>query len=89
MLLKVFSIYDSAAAFYLTPVFFKTKGEAIRWFTDLAEDPREGNKVAKHAADFHLFYVADFDDSTSAFTPLKVAESLGCALEFARNKSDE
>lgn len=80
MLLKVFSVYDSKSETYGRPFCAKTKGEAIRDFTDVANN--KDNNIGKYPTDFALFHLGDFDDNSGVVTPLSVPVSLGLAQEF-------
>ena len=46
---KLFSIWDDKAEAYMPPIAFVTRGQAVRWFTDLMHDQNE--MVAKHPED--------------------------------------
>ena len=76
----VFSVYDSKAEMFNTPMFFRSKPEALRAFTD--ECNREGSSLYQHPADFTLFLVGDFDIETGKITPMNTPSSLGLAQEF-------
>lgn len=77
---KVFSIYDVKAEAYLSPFFMNTVGEAMRAFKDLVNDPR--HRFGAHPADYTLFQIASWDDSSARFEPLKVPVPLAPALEL-------
>lgn len=62
MITKIFCIYDSKAEAYLQPFFMRSKGEAIRALQALVEDVQ--HNFCKYAADFTLFEVGSFDDSS-------------------------
>jgi hypothetical protein len=84
---KVFAVFDSKADAYLQPFFMSTLGQAIRSFTDAAAST--DHQFGKHAADYTLFHLGDFDDATGKFTDLLTPVSLGSALEVVsalRNK---
>lgn len=79
MRLLAFCVFDCKAEAYLRPFFAETNGLAIRSFRDAANDP--SSEMCKHAADYTLFRVGDFDVLSAkleACTPL----SLGNALTF-------
>lgn len=84
MLWRLFSIYDSKAECYLPPFHFKSRGEAIRSFSDTANDPK--SQLCRHPEDFTLFALGEYDDSDATFTTLKTPEPLGKALEFKSNE---
>lgn len=80
MILNIFSIFDSKAEAYLQPFFMTTKGQAVRAFTDAVNDPK--SQFYSHLADYTLFHLGNFDDSTATFCPLSCPLSLGNALEY-------
>ncbi len=79
MKLMVFSIHDAAAEAYLPPMFFPTKGMAIRTFADAVNE--EGSQFGRHAADYTLFYIGLFDESMGMMEPM-TPDSMGNALQF-------
>lgn len=67
MKLVVFSVLDKAVGAFLQPFFSRSKGEAIRSFTDAAGRPDE--PFMKHPDDFVLYFIGEFDDSSGLFLP--------------------
>ncbi len=84
MELLMFSVFDSKCAAYMQPFFFNSRGQAIRAFTDLANDPN--SMISKHAADFTLFSIGSYDDGTAIVTA-GTHVNLGKAIEF-QNKDE-
>jgi len=82
MLVKIFSIYDSKAQAYLQPFFSPTKGTAIRAFADHVNNP--DTDMCKHAEDFTLFEIGEFNDSNAEITLLSTPASLGLAIEHKK-----
>ena len=82
----VVSIYDSKAGFYLKPMFFKSKGEAIRSFSD--EVNSKESYLAKHCEDFVLFDLGTFDDVDCKFDLHDCSVSIGKAIEFLNRSVD-
>lgn len=62
MKVNVYSVYDGAVGAYLPPFFSRSKGEAIRSFTDAVVEPN--GPFNKHKADFALLQLGTFDDQT-------------------------
>lgn len=62
--MKIFSVYDDKADAYTQPFFAPTSGVAIRQFAQAAND--EGHEFSKHAADYTLFEIGEFDPQTGA-----------------------
>lgn len=65
MRLFVFTVLDSAVGAHLQPFFSRSKGEAIRSFTDACND--EKSQFNKHLADFTLVFLGEFDDVSGTF----------------------
>lgn len=80
MILKVFAVFDSKASTFGHPFFCHTRGVAIRSFSDAANDSK--HEFGRHAADFTLFEIGEYDDQTGKFVNLAAPESIGVALQF-------
>jgi len=80
MILKMFTVYDSKAEAYLRPFYMNTKGEAIRLFTDMAND--QNHQFFKHPEDYTLFELGDYEDTNGSFDLCKTPMAIGKALEF-------
>lgn len=80
MLLQVCSVRDAKTEIFSQPMFFVTKGVAIRAFHD--EVDRAGSDLAKHSEDFALFDLGVFDDQKGSFTclpqPVQMALAIDC-----------
>lgn len=81
MIVKVFSIHDVKADVFNTPFFARTEAEAIRNFTELANDPQ--GLVSKYPGDYRLVVLATFDDSCGEFSNVSV-QGLGFAEGYKR-----
>lgn len=79
MIKKVFSVYDEKSNAYLQPFFFDTVGQATRAITDCITDTN--HSFSRHTADYTLFLLGEFDDSTGVFT-VDTKKSLGSLLEY-------
>lgn len=62
MLVKMFSIYDSKVPVYKQPFFMRSRGEAMRALESEMKDTNNG--FYRHAEDFVLFELGEFDDET-------------------------
>lgn len=80
MNLKVFSVYDEKAGVFLQPIFLRTKGEAIRAMQDCLDDPK--HQFNKHAGDFQLFQIGEYDSEKGSLWSPEVKENLGCLVEL-------
>tara|TARA_Y100001970_G_scaffold120388_1_gene149222 strand:+ start:411 stop:665 length:255 start_codon:yes stop_codon:yes gene_type:complete len=79
MIHKMFTVYDSKAEAYLQPFFSSTKGLAIRSFQETVRNPE--HHFNKHAEDFTLFEIGEYDDSSASVEMHQTPVSLGTALE--------
>ena len=86
MLLKVFSIYDTATEAFAQPFFMLTQAEAVRAFTTLVRE--DGNKIKNNPHDFKLFAIATYDNSTGMFTQEKLID-LGSAANYSKEIQEE
>lgn len=81
MKLQVFSVYDQAVKAYLPPFYCRSKGEAVRSFTEACNDGK--SMFAKHRGDYYMVYLGEFDDNGGIFTcenPVRVISALECEL---------
>jgi hypothetical protein len=65
---------------YLQPFFAPTRGLAIRSFSEAANTSE--HQFQKYSADFTLFEIAEFDDTTGICTSIEPFHKIGSALEF-------
>lgn len=79
MIKRVFTIYDEKSEAYLQPFFLDTTGQAIRAITDCVADTN--HQFNKHPADYTLFELGTYDDSSGTFT-LDQKKMLGSLVEF-------
>lgn len=77
MKLMVCSIMDSSVGVYSPPMVFRTKGEAIRSFTDAVKD--NNLPFNKHPEDYRLWFLGEWDDNSGLLTPMKPEPILGAA----------
>ena len=82
MLLKIFSVYDSKVGAYMQPFFMRSKGEAIRGFTEIANDGK--SSISVHPEDYTLFELGEFFDDSGVLSAHKTPISIGLALDFVR-----
>lgn len=85
MILRIYAIYDSAAAVYMRPFYCTTDKEAQRAFADLAKDST--HSVGRHPNDYTLFKLGTYDDNTGMFLT-SPPESMGNALEYTVEPPD-
>lgn len=54
----VFAVFDAAAEAYLMPIFYDTKGMAIRAFAEACNT--DDHMFARHGDDYTLFHIGFF-----------------------------
>lgn len=79
MKMIMLAVYDNKAKAYLRPIYVNTKGEGIRVFSDLCNDPTHG--FGKHPEDYTLFLIGTWDDN-SAKVEMTTPDPIGNGLEF-------
>lgn len=81
MVLKVFTVFDSKAEAYLNPIYFQTKGQAIRAFSDTAKDGQ--SMISKHPQDYTLFEIGEYDQLKGEINMYSAKVSCGNGVELA------
>lgn len=79
MQLVVTAIRDQAVGAFMQPFFSRSRGEAIRSFTDACADVKSPFHV--HPKDFVLFFLGTWDDQTAGLTSVASPEALLTALD--------
>lgn len=79
MKLQGFSVFDDKAGAYVQPFFVPNVNIAIRSFGDAVANPETG--ISKHASDYHLYRLGDFDDNSGEFTQVQ-PEFIANAVDF-------
>lgn len=80
MIKTICALFDSKAKYFHDPITAHAKGEAVRSFTDAANNLE--TDIGKHPEDFSLHVIGHYDTSSGSITPLTSPESLGTALEY-------
>lgn len=78
--MKIFTVYDSKADAYMTPFFTMTAGLAVRSFQEASI--QEGHQFNKHAADYTLYEIGDYNEQKGIITMHKAHIDLGTAKHF-------
>lgn len=78
-MIQVFAVFDAAVACFQVPMFFRTKGEAIRMFSDACKDDKL--PFASHPSDYTLFRLGEWDDAKGSLMPLVAPEKVIMATE--------
>lgn len=80
MKVSIYGIFDQKAGAFLQPFFSPNNQLAFRNVEKACRNPQ--SPFVDFPADFTLFRLAEFDDETGIFEPLKVHENLGNFLQF-------
>lgn len=75
MKLFLFSVQDTKVGAFLPPFAARAKGEAVRSFTAAVQDDK--HQFSQHRADYSLWVLAEFDDSTGELVPYKPERVIG------------
>ncbi len=79
--MEICSIHDAAAQAYMTPMFFQSRGQAIRSFSDAVNDGK--SDFWKHPEDYTLFHLGTFDLRTGMldYLPSPAALTTGANIK--------
>lgn len=69
MKMNIYSVRDNQVEAYLQPFFSPTHGAAIRSLTEVTNDAN--HTFHKHAADYSLYHIGEFDDGNGTVTALE------------------
>lgn len=81
MKLEMFAVHDAAVGAFNRPLFFRSRGEAVRSFTDAVAD--EGNGFKAHAEHYSFWYLGSFDDADGSFVSASQPERVIGAVDVA------
>jgi len=87
MIKLMFAIFDSKAKYFNKPFMFQSKGEAVRGFSDLANDTQ--TEIGRHPEDFTLFYLGEYMQDKGSFKNAISPESLGVAIEYIKTEPEK
>lgn len=79
---NMFAIYDCKADAYLIPFYLPNNDVALRVFEDCVNDPE--HQWGKHPADYTLFQLGIYDDSTGTHTLID-NKALAVGIELVRS----
>lgn len=80
--MKIYTIKDVASESFGQPIFVRAQGLAVRMFMDEARN--EKSQINAHPADFELYYIGEYDDSTGTITPATNIERVSRAIDFSQ-----
>lgn len=84
MIYKVYSVYDSKVSLYAKPFYMRTRGEAIRGFTEVVNNKE--TDLGKFPGDFTLFELGEYSEDTGKFTTYDTPYNVGLALDFIKGE---
>lgn len=82
MILRVFSVRDTAADAFMPPFFERATGAALRAFEAAVNDPQ--HVFHRSPADFILYEIGHFDDDTGSLEAIQHVQ-LGRAIDLVRS----
>lgn len=74
------AVYDGAVEAFMNPFVVRAKGEAIRAFHQVVNEP--GTDIGRSPADYTLFVLGEFEVSTGQLYAFEAKVNLGTALEW-------
>lgn len=80
--MKLFSVHDSKANYYLNPMTYRNAGEAVRNFETVVNDSK--SQFFMYPADFTLVELAEFDSNTGSIVPHDKPVILGNASDLKK-----
>ena len=83
--LKMFVVYDSVGEIYERPFIHRTRGEALRGFTQAVNDPQTA--LYHNPEDFTLFEIGEWCQDTGVATMYEAKVNCGVAIEY-RNSTE-
>jgi len=85
MKLKVFVVYDSKTKAYGVPFVRDFTANAIREWSEVANNKSDKqNQISKFPADFTLFEIGSFDQTTGELQVNEAKQNLGLASEHVK-----
>ena len=78
------AVRDNAVEAYQQPLTVRARGEAIRWFIDLVNNP-ENRNIHNNPGDFDLYAIGRFDDQTARLTTFDQPERLIRGIDAKRS----
>lgn len=84
MIKLIFAVLDHKAGFYSEmPIFqFRSVGEAKRSFSDMVNDVKADNAIAKHPEDYSLCFIGTYNPITGTFENADKIENLGTGVSY-------
>lgn len=77
---KMYSVYDSKVQSYERPWIAPNKGSALRAVLDVFKDPN--HPFTKWPADFTIFEIGEWDETTGTMIPYQTKVNCGVMIEL-------
>lgn len=77
MILECYSVMDKAVKSFLQPFFARSRGEALRSFTEVVNT--KDHQFNRHVSDYTLYFCGRWDDASGCFEssePVRVVSGL-------------
>jgi len=84
MLLQIVAVRDSASDAFMIPHFVASVNAGLRGFSDGVNSP-ESKDWFNHPADFVLYHLGTFDDSSGTFHALPTPEQVARAIDLKKS----
>lgn len=69
MILEVYAVHDAAVGAFNAPLFFRSRGEAVRSFQQAVTN--ENSQFRSHAGDYSFWKIGLYDDDTGFLTAIE------------------
>jgi len=79
MKLEVYAVHDAAVGAYNSPLFFRSRGEAVRSFQNGVKDEQSG--FSAHAKDYSFWFIGVYDTDSAKLVASELDRVCG-ALDF-------
>lgn len=79
MKLEVYAVHDSAVGAFNNPLFFRSRGEALRSFSDAVADEKNG--FVAHAEHYSFWMIGTYDTNSGLLEPVAPDRLCG-AVDF-------
>lgn len=79
---RIYAVKDLAINAFGNPIFVRAQGQAIRSFMDECKNTE--SMMAKHPADYEMYYIGEYDEETATITPATNIERVARATDYAQ-----
>lgn len=79
---SIFAVRDNTAEYFERPFYARTKGEAIRSFTQAVQSSPNDSVLAAHPEQFGLYYLGLYDEQEGLIKALDAPELMGLGTDF-------